>query len=410
MKLLIEGIRVAFFALWTNKLRTTLTLLGNIIGIMAVIAVVSLLRGIDHYARENVAEEGSNVITIERINYLQAVTDYEEFLRSLKYNPKIEWDDVDRLRSILAVPSCVSGRITGNARVGFRKKYLEGMRVHGADDYYPFIDNVPLYAGRHISRLEVQTSAQVAVIGWDVYDLLFKPRAPVGQTVKVAGKHLRVIGIVEDLGSVLGQSRNRFCIIPSRTFAKIFGGGGSVEVRLKTDDVAGVQAAVDEAKFAMRTLHGLRPREEDDFSITTSEQLIDLWDKMSSSIMLALVALVGISMFIGGIVLMNTMLVSVTERTREVGIRKALGARRRDIIWQFLFESATLSVIGGAMGMFAGFLIALTVAALTPIPYSMDPGIVAVAFGVTMLIGLIFGTYPAVKAAMQDPVVALRYE
>jgi putative ABC transport system permease protein len=410
MRLLLEGIRVAFSALVTNKLRTFLTLLGNIVGIMAVIAVVSLLRGIDNYARQTVASEGSNIITIERINFLQAVTDYEEFLNSLKYNPALTEDDVAGLREKLTVPRHVSGQVTSTATVKFATKYLTDIEIKGTDERYPFIDNIRLYAGRHLSRLEVTTNAPVAVIGWDVYTSLIKPRDPLGKSIRIGTRHFKIIGVTEDMGSVLGQSRNRFCIIPLGAFPKVFGGNRSIRVKLKAADIAQIPEAVEEARFFMRARHGLRPNEKDDFFVSTSEQLIEIWQKMSGGIMLALLALVSISMIVGGIVLMNTMLVSVTERTREVGIRKALGARRRDIVWQFLVESATLSVIGGLIGMLIGFSIAVLIAWLTPIPYSSDPVIVAIALAVTIAIGLIFGTYPAIKAAMQDPVVALRYE
>jgi putative ABC transport system permease protein len=410
MRLLLEGIRVAFFALATNKLRTFLTLLGNIVGIMAVIAVVSLLRGIDHYARYNVASEGSNVVTIERMNFLQAVTDYEEFLDAMKYNPRLSDDTVRELRDRLSVPQYVSGQVTAYATVEFSTKYLKSMEIKGSDEFYPYVDNIRLFAGRHLSRMEVAANAPVAVIGWDVFTSLFKPRDPLGKRIKIGSRHFTVIGIAEDMGSVLGQSRNRFCIVPLGAFPKVFGGNRSLSIKLKTRDITEIPEAVAEARFAMRSYHGLRPGEKDDFSISTSEQLIDMWEKMSGGIMLALVALVGISMVIGGIVLMNTMLVAVTERTREVGIRKALGARRRDIVWQFLVESATLSVIGGMAGMLIGFSIAVLIAWLTPIPYSSDPLIVVIAFVVTIAVGLLFGTYPAIKAAVQDPVSALRYE
>lgn len=410
MRLLLEGIRVAFTAIVTNKLRTFLTLLGNIVGIMAVIAVVSLLRGIDNYARHTVASEGSNIITIERINFLQAVTDYEEFLDALKYNPVLTEEDVRDLRDKLRVPQHVSGQVTANATVEFSKKYLTNIDIKGTDEHYPFIDNVRLYAGRHLSRLEVTSNATVTVIGWDVYTSLFKPRDPLGRSIKIGSRHFRIIGVMDDMGSVLGQSKNRFCIIPLGAFPKLFGGNRSISVKLKTSDIREIPEAVEEARFVMRASHGLRPNEKDDFFVDTSEQLIDMWQKMSGGIMLALIALVSISMVVGGIVLMNTMLVSVTERTREVGIRKALGARRRDIVWQFLVESATLSIVGGLIGMSIGFSIAILIAWLTPIPYSSDPGIVVIALGVTLAVGLIFGTYPAIKAAMQDPVVALRYE
>ena len=218
------------------------------------------------------------------------------------------------------------------------------------------------------------------------------------------------MGVAADRGSLLGQSQNRFVIIPLGAYFKLFGPRQSLEIKVRTDDIRRMDDAIAEATVAMRIIHRLRPADEDDFFVSTSEQLITIWRNISSGVMIALISLVSISLVVGGIVLMNTMLVSVTERTREVGIRKALGARRVAIVWQFLVESATLSVCGGAVGMGIGFAIASAVSLLTVLPYVINPGVVAIAFVVTVAIGLVFGTYPAIKAARLDPVEALRAE
>jgi putative ABC transport system permease protein len=410
MGLLLEGIRIAFHALATNKLRTFLTLLGNIVGIMSVIAVVSLLQGIDEYARVEVASEGSNVFTIQRINFFEAVTDFDGFLQSLRHNPPLKRDDVAGLRNDLKEAAYVSGTVTAQGRVGVADKYLKNIDIDGHDELYSYIEKFDLQAGRHLTPLEVMESAQVAIIGWDIYNSLIKPGDPIGKTIKIGPRHFRIVGVAADRGSVLGNSRNRFVIIPLGAFFKLFGSNQSIEIKIATGDIRALPEAIEEARVAMRIRHSLKPTEGDDFFISTSEQLVDIWKNISSGIMAALVALVGISMIVGGVVLMNTMLVAVTERTREVGIRKALGARRPAIVWQFLVESATLSLCGGLFGMLIGFLIAAVVSWTTPLPYSVHPAIVALAFFVTIALGLIFGTYPAVKAARLDPVEALRYE
>jgi putative ABC transport system permease protein len=410
MRLLVEGIRIAFQALLANKLRTFLTLLGNIVGIMSVIAVVSLLGGIDEYMRREVAAEGSNVFTIMRVNFFEAITDFESFADAMKYNPKIDRDDVAALRQELTTARHVSGRLTSQARVAVQDRNIKNIDVRGVDYEYPHVDNYELFTGRHITTLEDRESAQVAVIGWDVYTSLIRPRRPLGQQIKIGDRHFKVIGVAADRGTLMGQTRNRYVLIPVGAYRKLFGTGQSVRIRVKAEDIRMLEMAIEEAKVTMRIRHRLRPGEKDDFFISTSDQLVDVWKSISSGIMIALVALVGIAMVVGGIVLMNTMLVAVAERTREVGVRKALGARRLAIVWQFLVESATLSVIGGFAGMAIGFIIAAVISGFTVIPYTVNVAIVVVAFLVTVLIGLVFGTYPAMKAARLDPVEALRNE
>lgn len=410
MRLMLEGIRIAFHALTTNKLRTFLTLLGNIVGIMAVIAVASLLRGIDKYAREKVAQEGSNVFKVKRFDPLEAVTDFDEFIAAIKHNPPIRRADVAALRAALSEAQYVSASVSGRTGIAFAGKKIGNLEIRGQDEFYPFIDNIEIERGRQLSRLDVETNAGRAIIGWEVYDALVKPREPLGATLKVGDRHVEVVGVAKKKGSILGQSQDRFVIVPIGAYQKMFGPQQTVDARIKVEDVRRLPMAIEEARVAMRSRHHLRPGERDDFYLTTSEQLVSLWRKISGGIMLALIVLVGISLVVGGIVLMNTMLVAVTERTTEVGVRKALGARKRDITWQFLVESSTLSFFGGLFGMVIGLLIALGVSLFTPIPYSFDAVIVAVAFAVTVAVGLVFGTYPAVKAARLSPVDALRRE
>jgi putative ABC transport system permease protein len=410
MRLLFEGIRIAFRALLTNKLRTFLTLLGNIVGIMSVIAVVSLLGGIDEYMRQEVAVEGSNVFTVFRVNFFDAVTDYDGFVDAMKYNPQLDRDDVSALRRNVVSAFHVGGRTSTESRVAVEGRVIKNIDVRGRDYAYPFVDNYELSSGRHITTLEDRENGQVAVIGWEVYTSLIKPRSPLGRLIKIGNRHFKVVGVATDRGSVFGQTRNRYVIVPLGAYRKLFGADQWMSIRLKTDDIRKLPEAIEQARTTMRIRHRLRPSEPDDFFISTSDQLIDVWKSISSGVMIALVALVSIAMVVGGIVLMNTMLVAVTERTRYVGIRKALGARRAAIVWQFLVESATLSVMGGLAGMALGFLIAAVISGLTVIPYTVNVAIVVVAFVVTVVLGLVFGTYPAVKAARLDPVEALRNE
>jgi putative ABC transport system permease protein len=408
--LIFASMNIALKALWENKLRTFLTLLGNIVGTMSVIAVVSLIGGIDDYVKEKVAGEGSNVFTIERFNFFEAITDLDAFLEAIARNPRIKLSDVDYMRDRIPSASYVSAAADNQAQVSYRNEWVDRMSIRGRSEEYPMIEDTPLFTGRHISRLEVQKSANVAVLGWEVYTRLFPRGDPLGARIKIGRKHFTVIGVVEDLGTVLGESKNRFVYIPVNTFLKIYGSRMSIEIKVKAADITLLQQAVDEATMGMRIRHGLRPLEEDDFAIVTSENLISLWEKISTSIFNALIFIVSIALVVGGVVLMNVMLVSVTERTKEVGLRKALGARKANIIWQFIVESVTLSLIGGIIGILTGFTIAAIISIVSPLPYVVAPWSIAAGLIVTFVIGIVFGTYPASKAANLDPVVALHSE
>jgi putative ABC transport system permease protein len=407
---IFEGMRVAFNALNANKLRTFLTLLGNIVGTMSVIAVVSLIGGVDDYVRTEVADEGSNIFTIERINFLEAITDLDKFLEAVARNKNITLDDVEYMKENVTSASYIGAAAARRDIISWRELWAEDISVRGRSYEYPMIENVPLFLGRHISRVEERRSATVAVLGWDVYEHLFRGRNPLGERVKIGNNHYSVIGVVENKGTLFGQSRNRFVYIPIRRFLKQYGSVNSIDIKIKTADISRLEYTIDQATMAMRVRHRLRPSENNDFSVSTSEQLVSLWKNISSSIFKALIFLVSIALVVGGVVLMNVMLVSVTERTREIGIRKALGAKRSNIIWQFIVESITLSLVGGVIGIMIGFGIAAIISYLTPLPYLIASWSILAGLLVTFFIGLIFGTYPASRAARLDPVEALHFE
>lgn len=408
--LILQGITIALRALRENKLRTALTLLGNIVGTMSVIAVVSLIGGIDDYVKERVAGEGSNVFTIDRLNILEAITDLDALLDAIARNPIIRMSDVEYLRDKIPSASYIGAAAEETDQVSWRSEWADRISIRGRSDEYSMIENVPLRLGRHISRLEDRRSADVAVIGSEVRDRLFGIRDPIGERIKIGREHFTVIGVVDDLGTLFGESRNRFVVIPINTFLKRYGARRSLQIKVKAADITLLQQAVDEATMAMRIRHRLRPLEQNDFAVITSESLVSLWKRISTSIFNALIFIASIALVVGGVVLMNVMLVSVTERTKEVGLRKALGARKSNIVWQFIVESITLSLTGGIIGIAIGFTIAAVISILSPLPYVIAPWSIAAGLAVTFLIGLVFGTYPAGKAAALDPVVALHYE
>ncbi len=407
---LLEGVRIALESLRSHKLRTFLTLLGNIVGTMSVIAVVSVIGGIDLYARQEVLDEGTNVFTVQRINPVEFLTDMDAFIRSLN-NPRLTLQDQQFLAERLELASLVGASLDrqGDLRAGSRSFRNATLRGKTAD--YWLLEDIPLATGRHLQRQDVVASRQVVVLGAEVARDLF-PRLPdpVGQRLKIGDRHFTVVGVAATRGTIMGNNRDQFAIIPVTAYQKLFGTRESVQIKVAAADLRRMDDAQEEARFWMRVRHRLRPMQEDDFGIMTSEQLLDIWGGISKAIYAALVPLVGISLVIGGIVLMNIMLVSVTERTREIGIRKALGARRLNILWQFLVEAITLSLTGGVIGILIGFAIAALIGLLSPLPYTIAGWAVGVGLAVTLAIGVVFGTFPAWKAAGLDPVEALRHE
>jgi putative ABC transport system permease protein len=407
---LFEGVRIALASLRGHKLRTFLTLLGNIVGTMSVIAVVSLIYGADRYVSEAVLDEGTDVFTITRIDDIQFLTDFEAFLESLN-NPDLTLDDRNWLAERMEEASTVGAVIIRTATIHAGGEKFRGARVRGVTEDYSLIEDIPLLLGRHIARQDVVNARQVVVLGFDVARSLFPRRAdPVGREVKIGGRHFKVIGVVDDRGTVMGNNRNQFAVAPITTWQKVFGSGDSIDLKIAVKDLTRLQEAQDEAAFLMRLRHRLRPLERDDFSVSTSDQLLSIWSGISKAIYGALVPLVGISLVVGGIVLMNIMLVSVTERTREVGVRKALGARRLAIMWQFLVEAITLSLVGGILGILIGLGLAWGISLASPLPFAVAGWSLVLGLVTTFLIGGVFGTYPAWKAAGFDPVEALRHE
>jgi putative ABC transport system permease protein len=405
-----EGMRIALASLWGHKLRTFLTLLGNIVGTMSVIAVVSLIYGADSYVAEAITEEGTDVFTITRVNGLQFLTDFEAFLESLT-NPDLTVDDRDYLTGRMEEARLVSAEVNRSADLTAAGNRFRGVNVRGVTEDYVLLKELPLLLGRHLTRQDLLASRQVVVLGFEVARDLFPRRAdPVGQEVKIGGRHFKVVGVVEDRGMVMGNNRNQFAVVPITSYQKVFGSGQSVDIKVAAADLSRIEEAKDEATFLMRMRHRRRPLERDDFAIQTSDQLLTLWSGISGAIYGALVPLVGISLVVGGIVLMNIMLVAVTERTREVGVRKALGAPRRAILWQFLVEAVTLSMVGGVLGISIGMLIAWIIAVVSPLTFAIAAWSVWLGLAVTFVIGGVFGTYPAWKAAGFDPVEALRHE
>jgi putative ABC transport system permease protein len=404
-----EGMAIALGSLRANKVRTILTLLGNIIGVMSVVAVVSVIDGMNVFVRQEIAEEGANVVTLERLNELEALSDFDRYLETLR-NPSLTLADRDFLRRRLESRHAVGARVSSQGRVAYRGRFLDQVRVEGWTEEVGEIRRLDLDDGRLFNVVEVEHSRPVCVVGSPVVDELLRDQPPLGRRLKIGDLHLEVIGVLTDRGRVAGQNPNLRVLVPIGVFRKLYGPRHSVSIPIRVASVADNEAVIDEITEAMRLRHRLRPDQRDDFAILTSETLIGLWESISQSIFQALIFLVSLSLLVGGIVIMNIMLVSVNERTHEVGLRKALGARRGDILAQFLVESVTLSGVGGLLGILVGLLVAALVGHITPLPYAIEPWSMAVGFLATGAVGVFFGLYPASRAAGLDPAEALRHE
>jgi putative ABC transport system permease protein len=405
----IEGILIALEALWANKLRTFLTLLGNIVGVMSVIAVVSIIDGMNSFIRTEVANEGSGVFRLQQVNELDILSDFDKFLKSL-HNPQITMLDLAVLRERVTLAEYMDASLSSGAEVRYQRHSIKSVSIQGRTENYPMLGKWDLQDGRHFSAQEVQRSAEVAVIGFDIADRMFPGVDPIGKDIKIAGVNFRVIGVFAKRAGTLGGGQNLLVTVPLTSLQKLIGSHRSITISVKAANLDKVSDCVDQVRLVMRGLRHLGPKRDDNFAIVTSDNLLNIWEGISKGIFAALIGIVSISLVVGGIVIMNIMLVSVTERTREIGIRKAVGATRMNVLWQFLVEAITLSGVGGVLGIVFGFVIAALVAYFSPLPYAIKLWSIFVGLTVTFAVGVFFGAYPALQAARLDPIEALRYE
>jgi putative ABC transport system permease protein len=405
---ILDAVGIALRSIWSNKLRSFMMVLGNIVAVMSIIAVVSLVQGMNSYVGDAITREvGAGTFRIDRIG---VITDEDLEDEARRRNPAITTADLRAVRDYSPLFAAVMAESGTGAPIAYRDVTLDSVRVRGVSAEYQDFTGYEAVLGRLPSPLEVQRSRPVALIGWDTAEKLFKGRNPLDARITIAGTHFRVVGVNEKKGSLFGQSQDDFAIIPLGKFQQLFGSRRSLELTVKPADALQIETAMDEARMAMRIQRRLRPSEKDNFGLFTSDTLMNLWRTFSQGAFAVLIGIVSLSLVVGGIVIMNIMLMVVSERTREIGLRKALGARKRDIVWQVLTESTTLSVVGGMAGTFLGFVVAKLVEAFSPLPAAIQPWSIVLGIGMTAVVGLFFGIYPAVRAANLDPIEALRKE
>jgi len=401
-----ESVGIALGALRANKLRSFLTLLGTIIGVASVISVVSFVEGLNQFVTNKLLSAGANVLQIDKFGF---ITSEQEYLDAMG-RPDVTLEDADALRARVPHASLVVAQAGAVAPVRYRDKQAKGVNLGGRGPGYEIIEDMAIDEGRHFGEFDDQRRRMVCVIGPEVADELFANTDPIGKSIRVGDYSYEVVGVTTAKGKLLGQSQDRFVFIPIHTFQKYLLKRGSVTISVKSVDQVSLPLAEQESRVALRGRRHLGPTRPDNFGITTSDTWLDLYKQLTGGIFVVTIGVAAISLLVGGIVIMNIMLVSVTERTREIGVRKALGARRRDILVQFLVESVTLSLAGGLIGIAIGVGLALLVGAVSPLPAAVNLPAVGLGILMSSLVGVFFGSYPAYRAARLDPVEALRYE
>jgi len=401
-----ESARIALSALRANKLRSFLTLLGTIVGVTGVITLISLIQGANKYVSEKLVSQGANVFWVDKFGL---ILDNDKFIEALK-RKDLELADAEAVAGSAKLAAGVRAKKDRQADVRYGSERVRRVPIQGMWGDYVAVDRIDLQEGRHLTSSDIARRRSVCVLGFEVWEKLFKGQNALGREVRIGSNTFDVVGVAEKKGSFLGQSQDNYVIIPLGASDKMWGRRGSIEIGVLAKDAPSFELAQDEARAILRARRHVDPGKDDDFGITTAEMFMDLYRNLTGAIFIVFVGVAGISLVVGGIVIMNIMMVSVTERTREIGIRKALGAKKSDILMQFLVESATLSLTGGAIGVALGSGLALLVAAVSPMPAEVS--VLAIFLGLFMStsIGLIFGIYPAMRAARLDPIVALRFE
>ena len=409
-----DVITTALQQIRANKLRSFFTLLGIIVSVGFLIAVVAILSGMNSYVKNNLASAliGANTFQVRRTPIRVGFFDDDEW-KKLQKRPRITESDADAV--IAAVPEAVavslqSGWPTPISDIVWKTRTQADVAIFGITAPYQVVQDYVFDNGRPISDIDVREHHSVAVIGADIAEKLFENVDPVGQDIRISGQRFTVIGTIAKKGRVLGQSFDGFVLLPLPTFEMVYGRRKTNTVSVKMPTAELVPSGMQRADEAMRIAHHLRPADEPDYSVETADALVEFWKNLTRVLFSVIPAIVAIGVVVGGIVIMNIMLMSVTERTHEIGVRKAMGAKRTDIQRQFLVEAIVLASIGGLFGVIAGWGLAGLVSAASPLPAKVSVWSVMLALGLGAGVGVLFGVYPASRAAQLDPIDALRAE
>jgi len=403
---LVEIFRVSVSALLAHGMRSSLTLLGIVIGVATIILVVGAISGLNTYVEEKVFSLSPDVFIVSKFGI---ITNRDDFLKALR-RKNLTPQEMERIREMCASCRGVGGTIQGTKSLRHGNKRLADVPITGSTANLAELYNLDLSSGRFYTESEVRRAAPVIVIGWDVRDQLFPGIDPLGRIISVEGFPLKVIGVLRQQGSVLGQSQDNIAYLPLRLYDKIFGRHRSLDIWVRAASLANFSETQEEVRFLLRRMRGVPFKGDDPFGMVNAAALQSLWHGISAAALAMMALIAGISLVVGGIVVMNIMLVSVVERTQEIGVRAAVGARKQDVLLQFLMEAAILATAGGLVGVLLGFGGTRLVSAMTGFPTLVRASLVGLALMMATGTGLVFGIWPAWRAAKLDPVDALRSE
>jgi putative ABC transport system permease protein len=404
-----EAVKVAAQSLRASKLRSFLTLLGIILATTTLIAVMSVIHGMNTYIATQVSDMGADGFRVRRV-VMMGENDPKKYMLMDKKNPEMNREEFEFLKANATLTREIGMEGFWGATVKRGNQTSEGVEVDGVTPNMAAINNVLAVSGRYISEGDVARHLNVAFIGNEIKDKFFPNVDPVGKTLDLRGVPFEVIGLAKPRGSVFGQSRDEFVVIPVTTYFKMFNSRRGLGYNALAIDRAHLEQAQDEVRSLLRAYRHLRPGQEDNFGMFSSDSLVNLWDRITGAIAATAMAVVSVFMVVGGVVIMNIMLAVVTERTHEIGIRKAIGARNSDILNQFLVESSMLAGLGGLLGVLIAWGVGVLVRNLFSVPMALPASAVVVGVGLSAVVGLFFGIYPARRAARLDPIEALRHE